>query len=802
MADLTDDFHTLNPTYLSCPPRIYNAVYTEYKEACDVEVAKRGASERWKVELEMLDRFRGVFGNAIQFLVTGSAPTAEAVKEFLRRCFAVPLYDGYGTTEAGGIATDGIISRDVQVHLLDVPELGYLSSDKPYPRGEICVHTDVMIEGYFKNQAKTDEAFVTVDGKRFFRTGDIGFRRLDHQVEIIDRVKNVFKLAQGEFVAPNKIEGVLEKSKYAVQLCAAGTPGKVPERVVAVVVPCLEVCARLFPDGAASLEQLVARHGPQLAAVVLADFARIGRAGGLLSYEQPSAVVLCPELFSPENDMLTPSLKLKRGPIEQRFRKQIDAAVAGGAGHDEKTRALIAEALGAGASELRLDASFQLQGGDSLSAVKLVAKIKQQFGRDVPVSFLLQNPSLEELASFVEGHATAAGPAAALPQLPPAALADMADARHHLGPVAELEPAPFAAARTVLLTGATGFLGAFLLRDLLALLPACRIVCLARGGETRLRQSLAQRELLEQIDWTRVEVVAGDLAEGLLGLGDPKRFTELARSVDAVVHAAAAVNWMLSYEALRPANVLPCLDLVRFCTTGRPKRLLHVSTVSCSPSRLAADGRTQEYYEGRSEDEQAALHGPYAQSKHVAERILLECTPQLRLSLLRPANIMADSRSDASNLTDFSDRYIHTALALGVAIDDAALTNFTPVDYVSRACVEIGLQNGGVGPYLISNNKSPSFAMIAEALVQVEPAVKRVPFAEFRKRLLEHPEPERLQLFGLMPMFQPLRPWIYNSIDRCNCSNTLALVKEDCPATTVEALLKWIAYLKRVRFLL
>jgi nucleoside-diphosphate-sugar epimerase len=258
---------------------------------------------------------------------------------------------------------------------------------------------------------------------------------------------------------------------------------------------------------------------------------------------------------------------------------------------------------------------------------------------------------------------------------------------------------------------------------------------------------------------------------------------------------------MLSYEALRAANVLPCHDLVRFCTTGRPKRLLHVSTVSCSPSRVAADGRAQEYYEGPSEDDRAALQGPYAQSKHVAERMLLSCTPQLRLSLLRPANIMADARSGASNLTDYSDRYVHTACALGVAIDDAAITNFTPVDFVSSVCVEIGLKGGGVGPFLISNNKSPSYAMIAEALVQAVPSVKRVPFAEFRKRLLEHPEPETLQLFGLMPMFQSLRPFIYNSIDRCSCTNTEALVKEECPSTTVGALGKWIAYLKRVRFL-
>ena len=211
-----EDMQSLNPTYLSCPPRIYNTVYTQYKELVEEEVKKRGDTERWKVELECLDHFRNVFGNSIQFLVssvgclvrfsyfhfevTGSAPTSEVVLQFVRRCFGVPLYDGYGSTEVGGIATDGVIGANVAVKLVDVPELGYFTTDKP-PRGEICVKTDTMIEGYFKNAEKTQESFV--DG--YFRTGDIGVQKGPNMVEIIDRIKNVFKLAQGEFVAPAKI---------------------------------------------------------------------------------------------------------------------------------------------------------------------------------------------------------------------------------------------------------------------------------------------------------------------------------------------------------------------------------------------------------------------------------------------------------------------------------------------------------------------------------------------------------------------------------------------------------------------
>jgi long-subunit acyl-CoA synthetase (AMP-forming) len=365
MALLFDDMKEFNPTYVSAPPRIYNAVYTDYKEAVDAAVLKRGESERWKVELEMLEPFRGVFGNAIQFLVTGSAPTSEAVKRFMRLCWAVPVYDGYGTTEAGGIATDNVIGPDVDVKLIDVPELGYLTTDKP-PRGEICVKTKHMITGYFKNPDKTAESFV--DG--YFRTGDIGVRVNPVRVEIIDRIKNVFKLSQGEFVAPARIEAALEKSALLDQICVSAEPGH--EFVVAVVVPCLETCARLFPAPGAGtgggLAQLVADHRSELQRALLVratfppliaclsltlslpcrpqhsasppttmlssasdlqlDFRHIAKRERLMGYEIPARVILCSENWTAENDLLTPSMKLKRAPIAQRFREDIAAAAA------------------------------------------------------------------------------------------------------------------------------------------------------------------------------------------------------------------------------------------------------------------------------------------------------------------------------------------------------------------------------------------------------------------------------------------------------------------------------------------
>lgn len=115
--------------------------------------------------------------------------------------------------------------------LLDVPEMGYWTTDNP-PRGEICVKTPDMIDGYFKNPEVTAEKFV--DG--YFLTGDIGVMEKVGKIRIIDRKKNIFKLSQGEFVSPEGLEGVFSGgSHYISQMYVYGN--SLQSNIVAVVVP-------------------------------------------------------------------------------------------------------------------------------------------------------------------------------------------------------------------------------------------------------------------------------------------------------------------------------------------------------------------------------------------------------------------------------------------------------------------------------------------------------------------------------------------------------------------------------------
>ena len=133
--------------------------------------------------------------------------------------------------QVGGIVSDGITLPHTDIKLIDAPEMGYFTTDRP-PRGEICVKTPHMIDGYFKRPDITAEKFV--DG--YFHTGDIGVVEEYGKVKVIDRKKNIFKLAQGEFVSPERLENLyVASSCYISQMYIYGN--SLQANVVAVVVP-------------------------------------------------------------------------------------------------------------------------------------------------------------------------------------------------------------------------------------------------------------------------------------------------------------------------------------------------------------------------------------------------------------------------------------------------------------------------------------------------------------------------------------------------------------------------------------
>jgi len=258
--------------------------------------------------------------------------------------------EGYGQTEGSAAATlshpDDISTvghvggptAATEVVLVDVPEMGYLHTDLMHRgnqpckgRGEIWVRGPNVFIGYYKQDDKTKE---TVDQDGWLHSGDIGLWTMNGCLQIIDRKKNIFKLSQGEYVAAEKIENVLVQSPLISQCFVYGDSFQ--SSLVAIIVPDEEVIQTSWaptretegaiPQGTLSktpLEQLC-RTNQDLKGDIMADIKKLSKSNGLHGFETVKAVHLESDPFSVDNGMLTPTFKMKRQQIRDRYEKIID----------------------------------------------------------------------------------------------------------------------------------------------------------------------------------------------------------------------------------------------------------------------------------------------------------------------------------------------------------------------------------------------------------------------------------------------------------------------------------------------
>ena len=248
-------------------------------------------------------------------------------------------WEGYGQTEGSAAATIshpndvstvghvGGPTGVVEIALYDVPEMGYLQTDQSnrgtpcQGRGEICIRGPNVFKGYYKDPEKTRE---TIDDEGWLHSGDIGLWRLDGALQIIDRKKNIFKLSQGEYVAPEKIENILIRSAFIAQCFVYGD--SVQSSLVAIVVPD-EDYVRTWVEtnipllSTSSIDEIC--NNQALTSAVLSEIQEISRQNQFQGFEIVKAIRLNPTPFSVENDLMTPTFKLKRQKIRDMHEKTI-----------------------------------------------------------------------------------------------------------------------------------------------------------------------------------------------------------------------------------------------------------------------------------------------------------------------------------------------------------------------------------------------------------------------------------------------------------------------------------------------
>ncbi|KAF0874008.1 ACSL5 ligase, partial [Crocuta crocuta] len=341
---LPDDMKTLKPTVFPVVPRLLNRIYDKvHNEAktplkkfllnlavsCKFNEVKKGIIRRDSIWDKLIfGKIQASLGGRVNFMVTGAAPISSPVLKFLRAAIGCQVFEAYGQTEctAGctftlpGDWTSGHVGVPLacnHVKLEDVPDMNYFSVNS---EGEICIKGSNVFKGYLNDPEKTKEV---LDEDGWLHTGDIGRWLPNGTLKIIDRKKNIFKLAQGEYIAPEKIENIYIRSRPVLQVFVHGD--SLRSSLVGVVVPDPEALpsfvAKLGVKG--SLEELCKNQVINKA--ILEDLQKIGREGGLKSFEQVKSIFLHPEPFSTENGLLTPTLKAKRGDLSKYFQIQINS---------------------------------------------------------------------------------------------------------------------------------------------------------------------------------------------------------------------------------------------------------------------------------------------------------------------------------------------------------------------------------------------------------------------------------------------------------------------------------------------
>jgi fatty acid CoA ligase FadD9 len=388
LSTLFEDWTLARPTQLAVVPRVVDMLYQRYQTHVDRLVGE-GQSVAAAYETAKAELREHVLGGRVLGGIVATAPLAAEMRTFLQSCVQAHVIDGYGLTEIGGVSRDGVIIRPpvIDYKLLDVPELGYFGTDRPYPRGELLVKTATAMPGYYQRPEITAEVF---DAEGYYRTGDVMAEVAPDHLVYVDRRNNVLKLAQGEFVAVANLEAIYAGAPWVRQIFVYGNSER--SWLLAVIVP---------------TEEALARHPNrnELKAALRDSLRATARSAELQSYEVPADFLIETQPFTAADGLLSGVGKLLRPKLKERYaerleQRYIELADArsqelrelGEAAAQQPTLDTVvaaAQALLGLPAAPATDSRFIDLGGDSLSALNFSTLLGELFDVEVSVGVII-----------------------------------------------------------------------------------------------------------------------------------------------------------------------------------------------------------------------------------------------------------------------------------------------------------------------------------------------------------------------------------------------------------------------------
>ncbi|KAI0968236.1 enterobactin synthetase component F [Xylaria arbuscula] len=642
------------------------------------------------------------FGSRLKDLRTlwlnGEVVTTDLARRALKALPNARLLNVYSASETHEIACGDIgkmLDEEAQVvpvgpsvdpkHTYIVDEDG--NKVKDGVSGELIIGGDLLARGYLNLPETTAKAFVqdpfsSVPGARMYRTGDTARMLPSGLLEITGRVGSMIKI-RGYSVQPGAVEHTIV-THLAFSQCAIVPHGDGLDRQLAAYV----VADAEVTEDRPAVPIDDAGFSPQARRILSAHLAHY----------------MIPALWIPMDALPTHEVSgkvdMKRLPTPTRSRSPATAQI-NGKKEDTDQKITLRDIAKIWAAVLNIPYTTVMQeehgffdlGGHSLALVELITRLTGTYGFPVPLARLAGNPTLQGHLQVVrdarDGHTAAVQ--ADLPRI--------LETDSNLP--AEFQPRSttlkrISEADTVLLTGTTGYLGAFLLHTLIETTTA-HVVCLVRftdvsgfrnqaGGMARIRSNLLDLGLWDDSMLERIEILPANLSRTRLGLS-PDAFDELASRVQVIIHSAATVNLVYPYAAMRGANVVGTREILRLaCKAGATVH--HISTNGVLPNSV----------EGWAEDAMVAINDVpeklldgYGQTKWVAEQLILAAADRgLPARIYRPGTISGHSKSGSSNTYDLLNALVVESLQLGHAPNvEGWYAEMTPADFVSKAILSI-----------------------------------------------------------------------------------------------------------------
>ena len=712
----------------------------------------------------------------------------------------VRLVNTYGPTEATVVTTlcdlagPNAVSLDdsrtlpvgkpldnVQAHILD--EALNLVADGE--SGELYIAGSGLARGYLYRPDLTDQSYFnrTINGEnvRVYKTGDRVRRRKDGHIEFLGRTDSQEKI-RGFRVELSEIEAVIEQHpnvKQSIILAREDSPGN--KRLVAYVV--LDKQVRV----AKTLPQLISGAVPNLRLYVQRK---------LPGYMIPSSFVLLDGLPLSANGKVDrralPTPALERPSIEAAYtapRTPLEESII-------EAFSTVLSIVGIGIN----DNFFEL-GGNSLQTMELISYVEKNHQVDIRLKDFMAMPTVLGVATLTQQNKAdekMSGEYMSLSQLQTEVEASQGyPMRIASGCSAE---------KDIFMTGATGFLGAFLLQALLQKTTS-KIYCLIRASslseaQQKIRVVLGKYCSLTEIPYGRIVPVVGNLMQPDLGM-EAGQFRAIAHSVGAIYHCGANVNMFYPYTALKSANVRGTQAVIKLAATGPIKVLHHVSTLDVLES-LARMGRNT-FYETDDIAQGEGISGGYAQSKWIAEQLVHQAAAQgLPVRIYRPGMVSGHSKQGQSNTNDVLCRFLKSLIQLQSAPNLVLNVDMTPVDYVSEAIAQLSLKpipTAGCKVFHILNPSPMALSKIVTTLRANGYDIKTTEERAWLKRL--YSEPTALSALAAFTaeateeeQHTCLELWLGGHYI-FDCSNTLEKLKDQpvaCPPADEKLLSTYLRY--------